>query len=108
MGDEPRPEGAAVDLGLRGRSGIVTGGAGGLGRAIAAALYGDGANVVISGRTPETLESAAEAITSGSSGGSVSAIPVDTRDDQSVAAMVDRTIATHGRIDFLVNCAARP
>jgi NAD(P)-dependent dehydrogenase (short-subunit alcohol dehydrogenase family) len=86
----------------------VTGGAGGLGRAIAAALYGDGANVVISGRTPETLESAAEAITSGSSGGSVSAIPVDTRDDQSVAAMVDRTIATHGRIDFLVNCAARP
>ena len=47
-----------MDLGLTDRVYVVTGGARGLGRATADALVADGARVVISGRTPESLDQA--------------------------------------------------
>lgn len=97
-----------MDLELEGTCGIITGGSGGLGRAIASALHREGANVIIGGRTAETLATAAEEIRSRPSAGSVTPVVVDTRDDDSVAHMVDRAIDGYGSVDFLVNCAARP
>jgi 3-oxoacyl-[acyl-carrier protein] reductase len=47
-----------MDLGLDGRTYIVTGGSGGLGRATAQALVADGAHVVLSGRHEESVKQA--------------------------------------------------
>ncbi len=49
-----------MDLDLTDRVYIVTGGARGLGRATAEVLVADGARVVLSGRTEETLAAAAD------------------------------------------------
>lgn len=56
------PRRAARPGALDGRGALVVGGAGGFGRAIAAALAADGATVTIMGRTEATLRAAAEAI----------------------------------------------
>jgi len=53
---------APVDLGLEGRSYVVGGGSRGLGRAVAEALVGDGARVVLLGRGEESLDAAASAL----------------------------------------------
>lgn len=49
-----------MDLGLTGKSFVVTGGSRGLGRATAAVLVAEGANVVLSARDPEAVRRAAE------------------------------------------------
>ena len=53
-----------MDLGIRGRRALVTGGSRGMGRACAAALAAEGAEVVIVARTQATLEQAAAEISS--------------------------------------------
>jgi short-subunit dehydrogenase len=49
-----------MDLELRGKRAIVTGGSRGIGRVIAGALAAEGVRVVVAARTAETLEKAAE------------------------------------------------
>lgn len=97
-----------MDLQLDGAAGIVTGGSGGLGSAIAAALCAEGAAVVIAGRTNDTLAATCSGILAAQPAAEVSAIVVDTDVGESVDAMVAAVEARHGKIEFLVNCAARP
>ncbi len=51
-----------INIEVQGRNILVTGGSRGIGRAIALALAGEGANVAICGRTRETLEATAAEI----------------------------------------------
>jgi 3-oxoacyl-[acyl-carrier protein] reductase len=57
-----------MDLGLAGRVYIVTGGSGGLGRATAEALVGDGAQVVVSGRHEDSVAATVAALGAGARG----------------------------------------
>jgi NAD(P)-dependent dehydrogenase (short-subunit alcohol dehydrogenase family) len=89
----------AGDLG--GRTALVTGAGNGLGRSIAVALAGDGARVVLVGRTKTTLEETA-GLLPGGSGRSVVA-PADVASPASVDALLDALAAE--QVDLLVNNA---
>jgi NAD(P)-dependent dehydrogenase (short-subunit alcohol dehydrogenase family) len=96
-----------MDLELRGKRAVVTGGSRGIGRAIATALVKEGARVVIAARDPETIKSAVAEIKA-QTGGEIHGVPVDTREDASVDAMIAAAATTLGGIDILVNNAAAP
>ena len=94
-----------MDLGLRGRRAIVTGGSKGLGRAIAAELLAEGASVVICSRNAAELEATAAEL-----GGAVTALPCDVTDPAQVESFIAAATAALGGADILVNNAgaARP
>jgi 3-oxoacyl-[acyl-carrier protein] reductase len=88
---------------LQGRVALVTGASQGIGFAIAQALAGAGARVVISARGEERLRQAAERLEQ--RGGEVEAVPCDMRDAQAVERLVRAAHARWGRLDVLVNNA---
>jgi NAD(P)-dependent dehydrogenase (short-subunit alcohol dehydrogenase family) len=94
-----------MDLELTSKRAIVTGGRQGIGRAIAAALASEGAQVVIASRDSEGLALTAKELRE-LTGGQVEAHVVDTGSTDSVAALVDATVALWGGVDILVNNAA--
>jgi NAD(P)-dependent dehydrogenase (short-subunit alcohol dehydrogenase family) len=96
-----------VDLELRERVAIVTGGALGIGRAITRELVKEGVAVVIAARRRNLLEEAAKEIEA-ELGGRVVPIVADTTSTASVRAMVDAAAGELGRVDILVNGAAAP
>ncbi|MDW7655839.1 MAG: SDR family NAD(P)-dependent oxidoreductase [Bacillota bacterium] len=88
---------------LQGKTAIVTGAAGNIGRATALLLAEEGANVVVSDINRAKAETVtAEIIQAG--GQALTAI-VDVRDSGQVRAMVQETLATYGSVDILVNNA---
>ncbi len=95
-----------MDLQLVGKVALVTGGSRGIGKAIAFELAREGAEVAIAARGVEALTATAAEIT-GATGRPCLAIPADTTDDASVHAMIERVVAERGRVDILVNSAAR-
>ena len=90
---------------LKDRVAIVTGGGTGIGKAISLSLASEGAEVVIAARNLPRLEQAADDIKS--RGGKVRAIQADVSDYEQVKHMVAQTFEDFGRIDVLVNNAAR-
>jgi len=92
----------SADL-FKGQVVVVTGGAGGLGRAIAALFARLGATLAICGRNPEKLESGAAFLRS--FGGEVLTRQLTIRDPEQVAAFVDEVHERFGRLDVLVNNA---
>lgn len=90
-------------FGLRGRSGIVTGGGSGIGRAIATGLVQAGAEVIISGRRMDRLKKTAEELRR--DGWQVLAVTVDMKSMKSIQALVDQAVKEFGKIDFLFNNA---
>ncbi|QNG18167.1 SDR family oxidoreductase [Rhodococcus triatomae] len=96
-----------MDLGLTGKRAIVTGGSRGIGLATARALAREGADVVIAARGVDALELAAKTLTA-ETGSTVVPVAVDTGDEESVRALVRRTVDELGGVDILVNSAATP
>jgi NAD(P)-dependent dehydrogenase (short-subunit alcohol dehydrogenase family) len=89
---------------LDGRVAVVTGGARGLGRAIADALASAGADVAISARKRQSAERAAEVIAE-TSGRKTLALAADVTARREVEEMIDAVSSAFGRIDILVNNA---
>src|ERR1700722_9376020 len=87
-----------MDLELTGKRAVVTGGNRGIGLAVARALAAEGCDVALVARDKAALDAARE---------SLPALPCDTGDDASVAAMAAAVTEALGGADILVNAAAR-
>ena len=92
-----------MDLELKGKVAIVTGGSQGIGKATASRLAAEGACVVIAARGRELLDRAAAQIRA--AGGSVAAVPADVSRAEDCARLVSEAVAAFGRLDILVNNA---
>jgi 3-oxoacyl-[acyl-carrier protein] reductase len=90
-------------MGLKGKSVIVTGGGTGIGRGVALALGGEGANVAVCGRRRDPLEETVATI--GDQGGSAVAVQADVSRPEDVARVVAATVERFGTLDALVNNA---
>ncbi len=86
-----------------GRVVLISGGAGGLGRAVAWLLGRLGAHVVVAGRKAEKLDALVDALAG--RGIAASAQAVDIRSTDSVDVLFERVWQDHGRLDLLVNSA---
>ncbi len=95
-----------MDLELKDKTAIVTGGSRGIGKAIARELAREGVQVAIVARNSEALDVTAKELAE-ETGGWILPIVADTGDDAAVKAMVKRAAVEFGRLDILVNCAAR-
>ncbi|MDE2143762.1 MAG: glucose 1-dehydrogenase [Elusimicrobia bacterium] len=91
---------------LQGKVAVVTGGARGIGAAIAARLAADGAAVVVNyAKSAKEAEAVAEAIRK--AGGRASAHKADMSDPAQAKALVEAAFKEFGRLDILVNNAGR-
>ncbi|HLJ83492.1 MAG TPA: SDR family NAD(P)-dependent oxidoreductase [Candidatus Eremiobacteraceae bacterium] len=87
---------------LAGKHALITGGGGGIGSAIAAALHDLGARVTLAGRTQATLDASAQRL---GDAGRVCTVLADVTDEAAVTTMFAQARAALGRIDILVNNA---
>jgi 3-oxoacyl-[acyl-carrier protein] reductase len=93
-----------MDLGLSGKTAVVTGGSRGLGLAAAKALIAEGANVVICARGEEALKRAADDLRSlAASGARPKYVAADVSTETGNQAVIDGALEEFGRIDVLVN-----
>ncbi len=96
-----------MDLQLKGRVAVVTGGSSGIGKAIAMSLASEGATVVTVSRGAAPAEAAAQEIRA-ATGSEVHVFTGDTGKDAIVADLRAFLKERCGRADILVNCAAEP
>ncbi len=91
-------------LPLAGKVALVTGGAGGLGRAICHALAGEGAQVLVGyHRSADAARAVAAALPFPERGHVAAAAPVT--DSAALATLAGHIGVTAGRLDILINCA---
>jgi 3-oxoacyl-[acyl-carrier protein] reductase len=93
-----------MELGLRGKTALVTGGSKGIGRAVAYGLAAEGARVAICARDPEALARAAREIEE-KTGQAVLTIPADLSALATVTRVATEALSGLGRLDILVNNA---
>lgn len=80
---------------------VVAGGTGGLGSAVVQAFLDDGATVIVTYRSPTEFAAIVQA--AGANGTRLDGQRVDVTDETQTRALVEGTIARHGRLDALVN-----
>jgi NAD(P)-dependent dehydrogenase (short-subunit alcohol dehydrogenase family) len=90
---------------MQGLSGMVTGGASGIGRATAIAFAREGARVVIADIAAAEHEAQVTVELIAASGGEAIFVPTDVSDETQVIRLVETTVATFGGLDFAFNNA---
>lgn len=88
---------------LEGKVAIVTGAAGGMGKAIAELYAAEGAKVIVADLNVEGAEAVAQAIAA--NGGEAKALQVNVAKQQDIDTMVDTAVKDYGTLDILVNNA---
>lgn len=96
-----------MDLQLKGKTALVLASSSGLGKAIAHELANEGANVMITSRSKDTLEQAKSEIEKTATG-SVAYTVADITSSESIKDLVEITRNTFGPISILVNNAGGP
>lgn len=96
-----------MDLGLRGKVALVAASSSGLGRAVAAELAREGANLVMCARGEERLTAAARAIRD-ETGVRVESVEADLSELTGVHRVIDTAMRAFGRVDVLVTNAGGP
>ena len=94
-----------MDLGLTGRSGVVTGGTKGIGRAVVGELLREGASVAFCARNPEEVERVSSELSEANPSRTVLGRAADVTDAEAVASFVTEAGEALGAIDILVNNA---
>lgn len=97
------PEVSLAQRDFRGRTVVITGGAGGIGRALARAFGKAGAKIVLVDLPTSPLEEARSELEA--LGLQALALPCDITDVEQVRATMNQALAAHGSIDVLINNA---
>lgn len=92
-----------MDLGLHGRTYVVTGASRGLGYAVAEQLVAEGAHVVLSSRSQESVEAAARAL-----GGAVTPVAADLADTETPSRLITAAREATGRLDGVLVSVGGP
>ncbi|MFB6360373.1 MAG: SDR family oxidoreductase [Halobacteriales archaeon] len=96
-----------MDLGISGNVAVVAASSSGLGKASAKALAEEGADVVINGRHPDTLEETAEELRE-TAQGAVVAHAGDLTERSACEGLIERAVEEFGGLDHLVTSAGGP
>ena len=94
-----------MDLGLKDKVAVITGGSRGIGKACANELLAEGAIAVLVSKSPDANVAAVREFEK-TYPGRVIGIPTDVNDDGAIGAMTEQVIAKFGRVDILINAAA--
>ena len=87
-------------MSLSGQVALVTGGGTGIGKAIAKAIYKEGAKIIIVGRKEEILKEAQAEL-----GSDVEMMTCDVTQEDQVKKVYENIMSNHGKIDILINNA---
>ena len=93
-----------MDLGIKGRRAIVTGGGSGIGRETARQFLEEGVRVLISGRNLKKLEATRDELAK-QTGGEIHAVQADMTRESDIKRLVDTAVEKLGGVDILINNA---
>ncbi|MEM7525754.1 MAG: SDR family oxidoreductase [Pseudomonadota bacterium] len=96
-----------MDLGIRGKIALVTGGSSGIGLAAAVALAREGAQIVLASRAQDRLDRAASRLCAEGAEGVTTRV-VDVSDLDALQRCVEEVVAAHDGVDILINNAGGP
>ncbi|WP_156292105.1 SDR family oxidoreductase [Oceanobacillus salinisoli] len=97
-----------MDLGLNGKSVIVTAASKGLGKASALEFAREGAHVLISSRNEEALKDTVEEITQETGNTNIDYAVCDMKNADDIQNLVEKAVSWNGTVDVLVNNAGGP
>ena len=92
-----------MDLGLKGKTAIVTGGNRGIGRATAMELTAEGVRLCLAARTADTLDAVAAEVKE--AGGDALPVAADLGGAAGCKQVVEACVSKFGGVDILINCA---